>query len=123
MLLPFNAHAGHRGADRLDVVLIILGLIGSAANGGRLEQMQTPYRFCSMCLHAPRCVWLHGIESVVLCRRCTAGICRCLRQPGKQVRDVRGVTCFCSLPHDSDGTQCSVKPWGVSTTTMDTCSR
>ena len=30
-------HAWRRGADRLDVVLIILGLIGSAANGGRCD--------------------------------------------------------------------------------------
>ena len=32
---------GYRGADRLDVVLIILGLIGSAANGGHFVQLQT----------------------------------------------------------------------------------
>ena len=53
---PLNAHACHRGADRLDVVLIILGLIGSAVNGERFYpllrtvSLTTPY----LCLRHPK---------------------------------------------------------------------
>ena len=85
-----NAHACRRGADRLDVVLIILGLIGSAANGERACRLQLP---CSPTETISVCVPRnhHSLVTLALCRCRTASICRRVRQLSQQVRHVSGM--------------------------------